>query len=475
MYLRSNNRRRRGGYGGGYSGGYGGGRRRGGGGCGLRLLSILILVGLIAGGVHVYNNRDEIQPVVDQFVQDIVRDASDTLATVQAPQPTPTEDRTINVQLADGAWRRGSIQEAVRLYQEIIDDLPNDLTAHYRLTYGLLMQGQIEEAMVAAENTVTANPFSSDAWAIRAWALNRNGRIGEAIASAQRALELQPDNARARAFLAESYAANGNTTRALSEIQRALEADPDSIEAQYVSGKLTWEVQFDFPAAVEQMRAAYEVSDLTYIGVELALMYMSSWINRPQDGVAILNEILERNPENTSALYQLGRYYFRTQGDPNQGITFLTRCINANPESILCHYELGRAQERLERMDEARISFQRAVDLGTQNPYHFWWAGRLQVTGLGDCAAAMRYFDRGYEILERELRNRSERFATLDGLNQLRQDYEAAMAPCRAFNPVPVPADPDLDSEGDGENGFDAPPPFTPEGSASLATPAIVP
>jgi tetratricopeptide (TPR) repeat protein len=419
MYMRTRDYRR-------------GRRRRG---LSLRRLLLWVFAPLIIyGGIHVYNNRDAYQPVVEEIFTGLIRQAEDVVSTAQAPAPTPTNDPTNNVRLASASWESGSIQEAVRLYAGAINALPNDLLAHYRLTYGYIMQGQYELAMEAAENTVTANPFSSDAWAIRALALNRVGRFGESIASALRALEIDRDNARARAFLAESYQAVGATTRAQAELERALSIDPDNVEARYISGRLKWNVQFDFPAAVEELRAAYESSGLTYVGVELSQMYFSSFIDQPQEGLNILLDILDRNPENTAVLYQLGRYYFRTQGDPNQGITYLTRCTNADARSINCHYELGRAQEALERNDEARLSFEKAVELGTLNPYHFWWAGEMELATLGDCTSAMGYFERGYEITNQQIENRIEIYGTFDAMVQLKENYEQSMTPCLAFS-----------------------------------------
>jgi len=402
------------------------------------ILFWLIVPPLIVGGVYLYQNRETYQPLVNDAIHSVMQQAEQTVATIQAPPVEPTEDPSNTIRLADAAWRSGAIQESVRLYQDAIDALPNDLVAHYRLTYGLIQQGLYEEAAKAAENTVTANPFSPDAWAIRALALNRVGRYGDSLASALRALELDSENVRARAFLAQSYADIGNTDRARSEIERALAIDPANVEARYINGQLKWNVDYAFEEAVAELTQAYESSGLTYIGVALSEMYFSSFINQPQEGLAVLNDILARNPENTAVLYQLGRYYFRTLGDANQAIPILTRCINADPQSIACHYELGRAQERLERRDEARLSFERAVELGTQNPYHFWWAGEMELAVLGDCTAAMRYFEQGYAILLADLEQGIERFNTLDGLRTLRQNYDDSMTPCTAFNPLPI-------------------------------------
>lgn len=446
MYLRSNASRRH----------Y---RRRGRHIALWRVLFWLIAPALIALGVVAYQNRDVLRPVVGEVVAELVGDAEAALATAQAPPPTPTPDPTNNLRLAEQAWERGSVQEAVRYYRLSVDALPNDLRTHYYLTYGLVMMGRYDEAVAAGENTVTANPFAADAWAIRALALNRAERYGESLASALHALELDPESARARAFLAETYADLGYVTRAETEVARALDADPDSVEARYVSAMLDWEANFDFESAREGLQQAYEDSGLTIIGVDLALLNFA-WFEDYEAGEAILNEMLERNPENTAVLYQMGRYQWRTRGDREQGITYLTRCVAADPQNIPCTYELARAQADVERTDEARRNFEQVIALGSDDPYHFWWAGNIQIAALGDCSAAMQYFEPGYAIALNAQANGSSRYGE-EAINALVQNYQDAMAPCQAFNPVPVPdntptPDPESGEDGAGDTGGDA-------------------
>src|SRR5690606_40150878 len=78
-------------------------------------------------------------------------------------------------------------------------------------------------------------------------------------------------------------------------------------------------------------------------------------------------------------------------------------CSSDLPEQISCHYLLGRAQVRTEQYTLAAESFKRAVDLGSTNGYHYWWAGRAQVL-LGSCPAATQYLQTGYQIRSEERR-----------------------------------------------------------------------
>jgi tetratricopeptide (TPR) repeat protein len=368
-----------------------------------RILLWVIAPVLIFIGIGIYQNREMMIPRVSELVNSAVVQAVDAVETIQAPTALPTEDPSNNLQRAQAAWSQGAFQESLTLYERVIDAVPNDMQAHYFLTLGFINEGRFQQAEQAAENTVTANPFSSDAWAIRAMALNRTGRYGESIASALRALELNPDSARARAFLAESFFDLGQVERAAAEVEQAITTDPNSFEAYYVRARIRAESQYDFTAAQSDLENAFTTSGkMPYIGVYLATEYI--YRNREdtvsvEKGLERLRAMSELNPNNSLVLLELGRYYRTIVGDSNQASTYLTRCVNTVPDAASCHYLLGRVQRDQEQPELAAESFQKAVEGGSRNPQHFYWAADSQLN-LGNCAAAAEYANTGYQIAQ---------------------------------------------------------------------------
>jgi tetratricopeptide (TPR) repeat protein len=288
----------------------------------------------------------------------------------------------------------------VQQYQTLLPAVPNDVVVHYRVALGLLMEGRLDEALDAAERTVTANPYSSDAWAIRAMVLDWNSRPGEAIASALRALELSPENARAMAFLAEAYYDANQPERALEMVNEAVEIDPESFEAYRVRGLIVQGAQFDLDAARQDFQHAYDIAPhLPYLAIDLARIDYA--LENREDAIETLTGVIEENPGNVIALYELGNYYYGGLGSPNQALDYLTRCVEADPENIPCHYLLGRVQISLEQYNVAAETLARAIDLGSTAARHYWWAGRAQ-TILGNCAAAIPYLQTGIELARDE-------------------------------------------------------------------------
>jgi tetratricopeptide (TPR) repeat protein len=397
---------------------------------------------LIVIGIGVYENRALIAPRVQELVMSAVDDAGQALATSQAPPPTATPDPSNNIRLAEAAWVNGAIQEAVRLYEQIVPARPNDLETHYRYTLGLIMQGRTDDALNAAENTVTANPFASDAWAIHSLAFSRARQFEKAVASGLRALELKQDNARAMAFLAETYMNVNRAERADALLNRAMEANPESFEVYYVRGMYNWGRAFDLAAAQSNLEYAYDLSgQMPYIGVDLAVLYIAR--QQVDDGLSLLQDILNRNPESTPLLYQIGRYYGRTLGDDSRAIDYFTRCVAADPANTLCYYEMGRAYWDLENFEQARLAFENGINAGSENPFHLYWTGRSQIASLGNCSLAMNYLEPGYRIASTEYARTQD-----SELGIVIPMYEELMRPCGFTPSAPVvPAAPEVTAE----------------------------
>jgi len=363
----------------------------------LRWLWLWILTPLVViGGWQIYENRDRLAPPVQQALYDLANNARNSVATITAPTPLPTEDPLRRIQVANAAWVQGSIDEAVREYEAVLPAIPNDVQSHYRYTFGLIMQGKAQEALEAAEKTITANPFSSDAWAVRAMALNESGRQGEAIASAMQALQLDPKNARATAVLAEAYFDSNQVERALTTVENALKDDPDSVEALYVYGRIQAESRFDFVEAAAAFERAFSLApNMPHIGVQLAYMQLQE--QDAEAGFETLQRILEMNPQNADALYAAGYFAFSQFGDPNQALDFLTRCVDNNPKSASCYWYMGQVYFNTGQNEQARDAFMKAIEAGTTNTRYYLSAGRINIT-LNNCTAAVPLLREGYEL-----------------------------------------------------------------------------
>jgi tetratricopeptide (TPR) repeat protein len=394
-----------------------------------RVLLWLVAPLIIFVGIGIYQNRATYIPMVSKIVATAVGQAEVAVATMQAPTPTATPDPAIGLARAQDAWNNGNFQEAVNLYSEVIGALPNDVASHFTYTLGLITEGRDQEAIAAAANAVTANPFSWDAWSIQSFALTLAGRYSEAVASSLRAIELNEESSRAHAFFALALIELNQIDRANAEIKRAIELDSDGWEGYYARAQVALRSTFDFDALREDLNIAYDNSGgLTFIGVDLALEDIGREGGDPATGEQRLREMNERNPNNPLILSQLGNYYWRGVGDPEQALQFINRCVTAVPTASNCQFLLGRIQADNEQPEQAAAAFKLAIDAGSQNPQHFWWAASSQ-ENLNNCAAAREYWTRGYDLALQT--------------NTWIADFEDAMrgSACGPFDlPTPTPA-----------------------------------
>ena len=360
---------------------------------GCRWLAFYALtLALIAIGIAVVLNRATLAPIVQNAVYDFIGQLEDTAATMAVPAPTPTADPRNSLVEANNYWLSGALNQSTDLYTVIAESMPNSVEINRRIALGLINASRYDEAIEYGERAINADPFDADAWAIYAWALDWNKRASEALAKALHALELDPANSRAGAYLAEVYSSLGQAERAELLLQDLLEAQPDSAEGIRARGLLKWN-RNDFAGALEDFKRAYGLADnMSYIAVDIAIIEKD--LGNFETAQEFLQQVVDADPYNPHALFRLGEIAVSFEGNPARAMRHLQDCVDLNPGYLYCHFMLGRAQERLGSIEDAAASFERAIDLGSENPQHYYWAGYAQIL-LGNCARAMAFLEPG--------------------------------------------------------------------------------
>ncbi len=360
-----------------------------------RLSFYLLMLALIAIGIAVILNRATLAPIVQSAVFDFIGQLEDTAATMAVPEPTPTLDPSNSLVEANNYWLGGALDEATDLYINIADSMPNSVEVYRRIALGLINESRYGEAVEYGERAVNADPFDAEAWAIYAWALDWDRRAAEALAKARYAQELDPANSRAIAYLAEVYSSLGQAERADLLLEDLLEDQPDSAEGIRARGLLKWN-RNDFAGALEDFKRAYGLAqNMSYIAVDIAIIEKD--LGNYETAQEFLQQVVDADPYNPHALFRLGEIAIRFEGNPAQAMRYLQDCIDLNPRYLYCHFMLGRAQEKLGSIEDAAASFERAIELGSDNPQHYYWAGYAQIL-LGNCARALVFLEPGLRL-----------------------------------------------------------------------------
>jgi tetratricopeptide (TPR) repeat protein len=360
-----------------------------------RLSFYLLMLALIASGIGLVLNRGTLAPIVQNAVYDFIGKLEDTVATMAVPEPTPTLDPRNSLVEANNYWLSGALDQATDIYLEIAESMPNSVEVFRRVAIGLINESRYDEAVAYGERAINADPFNADAWAIYAWALDWDKRATEALAHALHALELDPQNSRASAYLAEVYNSLDLSERAELLLEELLEADPDTADGIRARGLIRWS-QNDFAGALHDFKTAYSLaSNMNLIAIDIAIIEKD--LGNFETAKEFLQQVVDADPYNPHALFRLGEIAVSFEGNPAQALRYLQDCVDLNPDYLYCHFMLGRAQERLGSIDDAAASFETAVELGSDNPQHYYWAGYSQIL-LGNCARAMAYLEPGLRL-----------------------------------------------------------------------------
>jgi len=370
-----------------------------------RLAFYLLMLALIAIGIAVILNQATLAPIVQSAVFDFIGELEDTAATMAVPEPTPTLDPRNSLGEANNYWLGGALDEATNLYINIAASMPNSVEVYRRIALGLINESRYGEAVEYGERAVNADPFDAEAWAIYAWALDWDRRAAEALAKARYAQELDPANSRAIAYLAEVYSSLGQAERADLLLEDLLADQPDSAEGIRARGLLKWN-RNDFAGALEDFKRAYGLAqNMSYIAVDIAIIEKD--LGNYETAQEFLQQVVDADPYNPHALFRLGEIAVSFEGNPAQAMRYLQDCIDLNPRYLYCHFMLGRAQERLGSIEDAAASFAKAIELGSLNPQHYFWAGYSQIQ-LGNCSRALTYLKPGLRLA---LATATQRFA----------------------------------------------------------------
>jgi predicted O-linked N-acetylglucosamine transferase (SPINDLY family) len=222
--------------------------------------------------------------------------------------------------------RAGRLEEAERLYRQVLQADPQQADALHLLGRLASQRGDDERAVEFIEQAIRSDEHQASFHNSLAQALYRLGRSAEAIFAYQRAIRLRPDDAGTHINLGIALRIQGRVAEAITAYERALQLKPDYPEAHNNLGNV--------------LRTQGRVADAIHC-YERAL-----WL-RPNYADAHNNLGI--------ALKELGRM--------PEAIAAYERAIQLRPDYVDAHDNLGNALRTHGRIVEAAECYRRAVEL----------------------------------------------------------------------------------------------------------------
>lgn len=230
------------------------------------------------------------------------------------------------------ALRRASrVDEAIRLYQQILEERPRQVRVLYNLGIAYGRQNRLAEAEKIYLEVLRDRPDFIEAHNNLGEIYLRQDRLSEAEREFQKAIELHGQFALAYANLAEVYLRQKELEKAADCVEKALAIDPEMTAAHNMKGNI--------------LRQS----------------------GRLEEAIKHYKKALARNPKNEKALYNLGLVAsdLKRQEEARE---YFSRAIGADPLFAEAYAGLGLSYLQEKNWDEAIRNFERARELGYHSP-----------------------------------------------------------------------------------------------------------
>jgi tetratricopeptide (TPR) repeat protein len=308
-------------------------------------------------------------PKNDAFVLQLARhyasagNSAEMNATLQRLLNDPKDFPKANLLVGDFYAALRKWDQAFAHFEEGARSNPKEkLVYQQRMTGALMAQGKNTEAAQLVELILKDQPKNTEAHRVRAVLRLQTGKpdnIAAASAELQELVKAKPDDAPLRSTLGNAYLAQGNLDQARAEFLQVLRLR-----------------NRDLPASIT-----------------LAAISLNQ--RRPEDALRYVDEVLSRDPRNSSAqslhadaMIALGRY--------GEARTELTRLQRQFPGSAGVQYQLGVLALAERKFDEAERIFQKLYQPGQRDS--------RPAEGLVEAYVAESQFDRAIQLLNGDLK-----------------------------------------------------------------------
>ena len=258
--------------------------------------------------------------------------AEEQLAAASKLAPDAEE---VAVALAEVRRRRGEHKIAADALGDFVNDHANAVDARTLYVAALRESGQIDKAIVQAREVLVRRPGDASALAELALChLAKNERDTAALLAKQ-AIDANGKSALAHRAAGLVALANGDDAAAFIEFRKASEADPRDTTARLNMGAVLLRAGA-YAKAEEQYRAILQIApddNDAAVGLAAALRGESDAQHPGKlvEAQKLLEQVLERDPHQVSALFNLGVLHADFLKHPAEALPYFKRFLTDAP------------------------------------------------------------------------------------------------------------------------------------------------
>jgi protein O-GlcNAc transferase len=296
--------------------------------------------------------------------------------------------------------REGNLDEAARLYREILAELPQDFDATHLLGVVALQQEQFDSAQHLIRAALGINPHDHPAMINLGTSYLQHGQPESALPWFESALKLRPDSPIAMTNVGAALYNMGRHRDAISVLRKAYAADSNSYAACSMLAACLVEIGEPNEAA-EWFEAATRADPDNAEGwANLSVALNAGGL--PERAGESADRALALDPRSSIALGALAKAQF-DQGRVAEAIENYRRAVSADP-SVGMLAAFGSALLSSGLNDEAIEQFERAVNLDATSLNLRWTLAIARLKPIynseADMAASRKAFAQALEGIE---------------------------------------------------------------------------
>jgi predicted O-linked N-acetylglucosamine transferase (SPINDLY family) len=258
------------------------------------------------------------------------------------------------------AQRRGSIEDAKRLYASVLSVDPTNAAAYGNLAIITAQQGDFAGAERLIRREIELRPNYPASHNNLGSILQRQGRLPEAIAAHRRAIDLEPNHAEAFLAIGNAFRQQGRLVDAMASYRSAIAAKADYAEAHNNVGVL-----LQMHGLLEQATSAYRDAIAlrpAYAEAQFNLGVVLHERHELDAAEAAYRQVISLAPRIAAAHNNLGTV-LKDKNLPDEALAAFETAIRLNENYAEAFYNRGTVLQQQARPEEALTAYGRAIGL----------------------------------------------------------------------------------------------------------------
>jgi len=256
-------------------------------------------------------------------------------------------------------------QKATQVYKQAAQLDSDNPKIFSGIAYLEASQGNYQQAAAAYQRAIDLAPNNAEFYYALGHSLAKIEDYDRATTAYYRATELAPKKVKAYLGLAAVLLRQGDRAGALSIYQKLLEIEPNHPKANAMVGSLLLQ-QGNYSGAIAHLKQLTRTSSPpTSAWFDLAKAYQQT--GKDSHALKTIETFLQRHPNHARGYYQKGKL-LQQQGNLEAAKSAYQQAVNLSSQPVEALVALGEIQLKQEQYLDAIVTYRRLTELVPDNP-----------------------------------------------------------------------------------------------------------